>query len=144
VEAWLNDTLREAEYFGLPSTVKRTRAAAATQDYQIDRQTLSNSGLRGDSIDDLYKSLFVYTVGFYHKIRDLAKQHACLAMPDRAQDQHKTQGSLLSSIWRVYAILMEYLQATDYKTQVMRVLDESSKILEHKEEFYQKLLDLEE
>lgn len=33
--------------------------------FSIDRETLVLNGLRNDQIDQLYRSLFVYSVGFY-------------------------------------------------------------------------------
>jgi hypothetical protein len=47
VESWLNETLREAEYFGLPSTFKKKQLGShkALYDYAIDRMTLTKAGI---------------------------------------------------------------------------------------------------
>lgn len=74
IEVWLNDTLREAEFCGVPGSFKVNKAngdTVAMQDYSIDRITLGNSGISEATIDNLYRSLFVYTVGFYNKIKEI-------------------------------------------------------------------------
>ena len=43
IESWLNETLREAEYFGIPCTFQKSQksGAKAVYDYAIDRLSLS-------------------------------------------------------------------------------------------------------
>ena len=121
--------------------------------------TLTNSGITPEQIDKLYRSLFVNTVGFFHAIRDLVRQYASKVAQPAAQEsgeataeeggrdksiKHNSKGSLISAIWRVYAVLMEFAYANDYKTQVMSVLDESQRMLNEKEVQFQNMLGIEE
>ena len=47
---------------------------------------------------------------------------------------------ILSSIWRVYSVLMEYANSTDYNSQIMCIIEESNRMLNEKEVQFQKLL----
>ena len=53
---------------------------------------------------------------------------------------HESKGGLLSSLWRVYSVLMEYANSNDYQSQIMDVLDESKRILADKENDFSKIL----
>lgn len=70
LEFWLNDTLKEAKILNIPGCINSS-GKHASNDFGIDRITLSNSGIPSESIDHLYRCLFTNTVGFYHNIRDV-------------------------------------------------------------------------
>lgn len=57
--------------------------------------SLSKAGLGKESVERLYKGLFVYSIGFNEMIRSITK---------------KTQNSFLvmSVIWKAYSILLEF------------------------------------
>lgn len=78
VETWLNETLREAEYFGLPSSFKKRQqgASKALYDYAIDRMSLQKAGIPHEVIDKTYRSLFVNSLGFFNAIQTLVNQFA--------------------------------------------------------------------
>ena len=76
LETWVNETLREAEYFDVRGTIKRKpnegtsnisvgKVQAVCMDYGIDRLTLNNTGISNESIDKLYRCLFSTTLGFF-------------------------------------------------------------------------------
>ena len=95
--------------------------------------TLSKAGMQQDSIDRLYRSLFVYSVGFYEMIK------ACLG-------SCKNRPALTSNLWKVYSILLEYCCKHDYKMQIQeitqrhteQVFELESEIQQKKQEFLEK------
>jgi hypothetical protein len=96
-------------------------------------------------IDQTYRSLFVNTLGFFNTISALVHKHAdCIKLQQDFESRHQTKGSLISSIWRVYQILMEFSYSTDYKAQIMTIIDESRKVLRDKEKVFDELLRVEE
>ena len=42
--------------------------------YGIDRDCLNNSGMSAQSIDHLYRALFVYSIGFYNLVKELIEK----------------------------------------------------------------------
>jgi 2-hydroxychromene-2-carboxylate isomerase len=73
IETWLNSTLREAEFFGIPCSFSRSKKTTtlALFDYAIDRVTLEAAGVSDVYIDKLYRALFVNTMGFYSLINEI-------------------------------------------------------------------------
>ena len=104
VETWLNETLREAEYFGLPSSFKKRQQGAtkALYDYAIDRMSLQKAGIPHEVIDKTYRSLFVNSLGFFNAIQTIVNQFADCQTIKNPESRHQSKGSLISSIWRVY------------------------------------------
>lgn len=82
LETWINETLREAEYFNIPGILKRMRPGegggrqSKCMEYGIDRLTLNNTGISNDNIDKLYRSFFVTSVGLFSQIKTLIEQQA--------------------------------------------------------------------
>jgi hypothetical protein len=69
MEHWLNETLEDAEHLDIPSVILKPEHKKPLQRYGIDRQELFNSGIPNDFIDRVYRSLFVYSVGFFEMIK---------------------------------------------------------------------------
>ena len=42
-----------------------------------------------------------------------------------AQKRHYTKASLLTALWRVYGILLEYCYHSNYKVQICEILNEN-------------------
>ena len=85
LETWINETLREAEAFDINGCIQRVRAGEGSAnggkqtkciEYGIDRLTLGNTGISNASIDKMYRSLFVTTMGFYSQLNELIEQAA--------------------------------------------------------------------
>lgn len=74
----------------------------------IDRQTLNKHGLSTDLTNQVYRGLFVYSVGFFELLKKCA-----------AHATHK--GILVATIWRVYAVLIEYCCKNDYNMVISEV-----------------------
>ena len=84
LENWLNNTLKEAEGYGLPGIIKRDIKGAGVGggkcayciDYGIDRLTLNNTGINNRTIDVLYRTFFINTAGFYRSLEDAISEQA--------------------------------------------------------------------
>jgi hypothetical protein len=61
-------------------------------------------------VDRLYRSLFVYSVGFYEMIK------SCLG-------HCKNRPALISNLWKVYSILLEYCCKHDYRMQIQEITE---------------------
>ena len=95
IETWINETLADAEHLDIPGIIVKPQNKAPLLRYQVDRLFLNNSGVPEADIDRIYRGLFVYSIGFYEMI------HRCLS-------HAKNKYTILSSFWKVFAILLEY------------------------------------
>lgn len=64
----------------------------ALKKYQLDRNSLLSKGIKSTHLGRLYKSLFVYSIGFNDLLNEICNGSM----------------NLRKSIWKVYAILLEY------------------------------------
>ena len=108
MEVWLNDILEEAQQLDLKSWYLKPGKQKPISMYGIDRQALGKYGLNTELINRVYRGLFVYSVGFF----ELLKKWTLHA---------KSNTSLAATIWRVYAILLEYCCKTDYNMMISEV-----------------------
>lgn len=115
LETWINETLQDAEHLDIPGVILKPEHQTPISRYGIDRIVLSNAGIPVETVDRIYRSLFVYSVGFYELIKK------CLEHTNKKY-------SMITAIWKVFAILLEYCCRTDYRM----LISEISK--EHKEE----------
>ena len=68
MEAWINETLKDAEHLEIPGIILRPVHKLPMQRYAIDHLWLHSQGLAPDDINRIYRSLFVYSIGFYEMI----------------------------------------------------------------------------
>ena len=68
METWLNETLQEAEHLDIPGVILRPEHKNPISRYGIDRMELTNLGIPNDFVNRIYRTLFVYSVGFYEMI----------------------------------------------------------------------------
>lgn len=115
IEHWINETLGDAEHLNIPGVILKPENKIPVNRYNIDRMTLMNAGIPNESVNRIYRSLFVYSVGFY----DLVV---------RCMEQSKHNHTIVSSIWKVFAILIEYCCKSDYRMLI------SALAVEHKKE----------
>lgn len=115
LESWINETLGDAEHLNIPGIILKPESKVPVTRYNIDRMTLSKGGIPHESINRIYRSLFVYSVGFYDLIV-------------RCMEHSNQNHALVSSIWKVFAILIEYCCKSDYTMLI------SSLAVEHKKE----------
>lgn len=71
LEQWLNDTLREAEELKVPGVYIKADYKNPIARYGIDRMALTNSGIPNEGVNHLYRSLYVYSLGFYNLVKEI-------------------------------------------------------------------------
>ena len=109
LETWINETLKDAEHLDIPGIILNPESKMPIKRYGIDRQRLSGEvGLPNDLIDRIYRALFVYSVGFYELIKNTLKHST-------------TKLSCVTSLWKVFAILLEYSCRTDYRMLIQKI-----------------------
>lgn len=86
---------------------------------------MANAGIPIEIIDRIYRSLFVYSVGFYELIK------SCLKHTEKKY-------TIITSIWKVFAILLEYCCRTDYRMLISEISKEHKAELNKLDRDYQK------
>lgn len=76
---------------------------------------MTNAGIANEMVDRIFRALFVYSVGFYELI-------------NKALAHTEKKYSIITALWKVFSILLEYCCKSDYRM----LISEISK--EHKEE----------
>lgn len=127
METWINETLTDAEHLDIPGCILQPEHKNPITRYGIDRIEMDNCGVPRDFVDRIYRCLFVYSVGFYEMIKNLI--------------QHSNQKySLVTRIWKVFAVLLEYCCVTDYKMMITQISSQHEQEVEQlKAEFADKL-----
>ena len=69
IENWLNQTLSDAEHLDIPLCILNPREQQPLTRYNIDPMTLADAGIREETAERIYKSLFVYSVGFFELLK---------------------------------------------------------------------------
>ena len=92
VEQWINDVLRDAEDLKMPGVVARPENLVPISRYEVDRIGLNNKGMSFETVDRVYRALFVHSVGFFQMI-----QNATAGM-------HESEIAVITqtNIWRVF------------------------------------------
>jgi len=72
-------------------------------------------------IDRIYRGLFVYSIGFYEMV------HKSLA-------HAKNKYTVLSAVWKVFAILLEYCCKSNYQMMIAKISTEHKEQLDKLEE----------
>ena len=85
---------------------------------------LTNSGIPNEMVDRIFRALFVYSVGFYELIKK------CL-------EHTGNKFSIITSIWKVFSILLEYCCKTDYRMLIAEISREHKNDLERLEQEFQ-------
>lgn len=68
IEHWMNETLDDAEHLNIPGIILKPENKVPVFRYKIDRITLMSGGIPNESVNRIYRALFVYSVGFYDLI----------------------------------------------------------------------------
>jgi len=95
IKNWLNQVLLEYcsdEDFDL--TIENT----ALKKYGIDKNSLLSKGFNPDNLERIYKSLFVYSMGFNTLLKEVTGKNM----------------NVRKTCWKVYAILLEYCSDGDF------------------------------
>eukprot|EP00347_Sterkiella_histriomuscorum_P014662 403360026 len=116
MEIWLNETMQTAEAqtndnLGLTNDIIKVEQKKPLNRFNVDRMTLFRSGVSQDQIDRIYRSLFVYSVGFYEMLKSAIG------------GQCKNRPAIISNFWKVYSILLEYCCKHDYRMQISEITE---------------------
>lgn len=105
LETWINETLQEAEHLSIPGVITKPENKKAIVRYGIDRDKLTNEGnLSSDTIDRIYRCLFVYSIGFFELLKGA-----------------KLSYNLMINVWKAFAVLLEYSCKSDYKLMIAEI-----------------------
>lgn len=127
LETWINETLTDAYHLEIPGVLIKPEHKLPIHRYGIDRNNLVNSGISTEEVDRIYRSLFVYSVGFFEMLKKI------LSTTERNYQ-------IITSIWKVYQVLLEYCCKTDYRILIAELSDKHVQELETIEaEFKQKI-----
>lgn len=109
LETWINETLQDAEHLDIPGVVLKPESKNPIRRYGIHRDLLvAHYGLPTELVDRIYRALFVYSVGFYELIK-------------KALEHTKGRFTVVTSIWKVFSILLEYCCRTDYRMLIQKI-----------------------
>jgi hypothetical protein len=111
LETWINETLKDAEHLEIPGLLLKPMHKQPMVRYSVDRLFLHSQGLEVKDIERIYRSLFVYSIGFYEMILK------CVA-------HAKNKYSILASLWKVFQILLEYCCKSNYQMLVAKITQE--------------------
>tara|TARA_B110000285_G_C14920218_1_gene512213 strand:+ start:367 stop:735 length:369 start_codon:yes stop_codon:yes gene_type:complete len=89
LETWINETLKDAEHLDIPGVIMKPETRSPASRYQIDRPYLMSQGISIELVDRIYRSLFVYSVGFYELLQ------TCLAHTN-------SKFTVVSALWKVF------------------------------------------
>ena len=143
IEMWINKTLKESDFINAAHDKLRNNNANAMADYGVDRQSLESCGLLTSQIDNLYRAYFIHVIGFFTQIEDCVRQfgtkiisNSLLGRQAKKQNPHITKSSLISALWKVFSILVEFAFQNRYKLQIITVEEEfKAQIAKLKAEF---------
>jgi hypothetical protein len=77
--------------------------------FGVDRKNLKSKGIDNESIDRMYRCLFVYSFGFYEMLSQIF---------EHAQDSPM----IIANIWKIFGLLLEYCSRSDFKATI-RILE---------------------
>jgi hypothetical protein len=117
LETWINETLTDAEHLDIPGVILKPEHKNPISRYGIDRMAFSNAGISSELADRVYRALFVYSVGFYELVKK------CLQHTEKKY-------TLITNVWKVFAILLEYCCRTDYRMLISEIAKEHKTELE--------------
>lgn len=125
LETWINETLTDADHLDIPGVILKPEHKLPISRYGIERRELRSAGVPNDTINRIYRALFVYSVGFYELIKN------CL--------EH-TSGNvtIITAIWKVFSILLEYCCHTDYNMLITKIQNEFESDKQKLEDGYKK------
>jgi hypothetical protein len=76
-------------------------------------------------VDRIYRALYVYSVGFHELVKK------CLQHTEKKY-------TMITNIWKVFAILLEYCCRTDYRMLISEISKEHKSEIENLDRDYQR------
>ena len=120
LETWLNNTVADASDMNLPEKLVQNESKIPLVRYGVDRTTLLSAGLQAEEVDRIYRSLFVHSIGFFQLIRKIL-------------EHTRQKYTIVTGLWKVYAILLEYCCQFDYEMIITTLNLEKREELDHME-----------
>lgn len=111
LEAWINNTVSDAEQIELPEELVSADTRQPLNRFGVDRQSLISAGVPSHEVDRVFRALFVYSIGFYQLI-------------NQAMEHCTNKNMLIAGIWKVYSMLLEYCCNKDYRMVVKTLMQE--------------------
>ena len=108
----------------IPGVILKPEHKNPISRYGIERSVLIEAGITNELVDRIYRALFVYSVGFYELIKK------CLDHTDKKY-------TIITALWKVFSILLEYCCRTDYRMLIQEISQEHKKEIEELETKYQ-------
>lgn len=102
LETWINETLQDADHLDIPGIALKAEHKNPIARYAVDRMSLNNEGIPNETVDRIYRALFVYSVGFYELL-------------NKVLSHTPKKYTVVTNLWKVYAVLLEYCNRADYK-----------------------------
>lgn len=124
LETWINETLADAEHLDIPGVILKPEHKNPISRYGIDRMAFNANGIPSDLVDRIYRALFVYSVGFYELV-------------GRCLEHTEKKYTIITNIWKVYSILLEYCCRTDYRMLISEISKEHKSELDKLDREYQ-------
>jgi hypothetical protein len=124
IETWINETLQDAEHLDIPGVILKPEHKNPISRYGVDRLILTNAGIPNQLVDRIYRALFVYSVGFYELIKK------CIEHTEKKY-------TIITAIWKVFSILLEYCCRTDYRMLISEISKENEGRIDELEAKYQ-------
>lgn len=129
LEAWINNTINDAEQIEMPNEIVASESRQPLIRYGVDRQSLISAGVTNSQVDRIFRALFVYSIGFYQLI-------------NKAMEHCAKKNVLTASIWKVYSILLEYCCHKDYRMVVSTLMQQHEQEVAKVEQDYRMQLEL--
>ncbi|KRW99845.1 hypothetical protein PPERSA_10964 [Pseudocohnilembus persalinus] len=126
MEKWINDTIMESELY-VPD--KKEKFEAPLKNYKLDLISLSGKDVNKESIQRMYRCLFVYSLGFYEMLNQIF---------DHANDKNM----LIASVWKIFGILLESCSKEEYKMVVIELEKQKLHLKQEMEKEVQKQKDI--
>ncbi|CAD8055577.1 unnamed protein product [Paramecium sonneborni] len=104
IERWINNVLKESCLNEKQNSLNKLG---------LDKNSLKSAGVKDEDVGRLYRSMFVYTVGFYEMLHEILKNL-----------------QLTTSIWKVFGILLEYIAKGDFQFTINQIQQESQQKIE--------------
>lgn len=132
IECWINETLADAEHLDIPGVLLKPEHKNPISRYGVDKLTLTNAGIPTEVVDRVYRALFVYSIGFFELMNKWLAH---------TKGKYKT----ITSVWKVYSVLLEYCWAGDYRMLISELSSQHMEEMHELENKYEDTIkDLEE
>jgi hypothetical protein len=124
LETWINETLQDAEHLDIPGVILKPEHKNPISRYGIDRLSLTNAGIPNELVDRIFRALFVYSIGFYELMK-------------RALEHTEKRYTIITALWKVFSILLEYCCKSDYRMLISEISKEHKEEMDKMEDEYQ-------